>query len=157
MTQSFTKGFHCQVPMVVNHQKFWNQIPHMGMVTFRFWRPVLTNLLLLVARFLRSFLVFMFDWLLCECLKVCVSCLFGSTMNLALLFSVPQTGAQGPVTCWQITQAPPFACWLVSQLHLLWDSLLLCSVYLSSHLFPCIELCEIIKHQTHKCGKNNKG
>lgn len=48
-------GFLCHILMVVNHQKYWTQIPHLRMVSFRFWRHILTNILLLVPVFLSSF------------------------------------------------------------------------------------------------------
>ena len=108
-------GFLCYIPVAANHHKYQTQIPHLGMLTFRFWRPILTiNNSLLVPGFLASFVCFYLWWAVVWGLHVRTSIPLYWPADLALPVPMMQAVAQGPVICWQITQAPPFTCWLIS-------------------------------------------
>lgn len=74
-------------------------------------RSAVTSILLLVTGFLSCF-VCLCLWLVTVCVPVLLVVCFCRTVQFSVFN--PQTDALGPVTCWQITQSQPFACWLVS-------------------------------------------
>ena len=99
-------GFLCHIPVAANHQKYQNQILYLGMLTFRFWRPLLTiNNILLVPGFLATFVSFYLWWAVVWGLHVHTSSPFCWPEDLARPVPMTQAAAQGPVICWQITQA----------------------------------------------------